>query len=110
MREPILLAVELSNGHFLSCRLLHPDRHTRGHLDRWYQAMHEAVFLIQLGDLHYLQGKRASALYRDWGEDWIDHQPRLSPSKQHLKSIARSLKITTIYVNQQQTWVVDTIA
>ncbi|OED43255.1 hypothetical protein ACH42_10560 [Endozoicomonas sp. (ex Bugula neritina AB1)] len=110
MNAPVLLAVELSSRSFLYCRLLHPDRHTLPSLNRWYSKLYEAIFLIQLGDLHYLQGKKVSALNRDWGEPWVDVQPRLSPSRKHLKSIARSLKITTIYVNQQQTWVVDTIA
>ena len=120
MNNPILLAVELSNGSFLSCRLLHPDRHTRTHLNRWYVKMHEAIFLIQLGDLHYIHGKQASALHRDWGEDWIEHQPRISPSMNHLKALSRSLKINTLYinqgyinksyVNQSNEWVVDTIS
>ena len=104
MNPPILLAVELSNGSFLSCRLLHPDRHTRAHLDRWYRAMHEAIFLIQLGDLHYLQGKGASALHRDWSEDWIDHQPRISPTINHLKALSRSLKISNVLINASGKW------
>lgn len=109
MHHPILLAVELSNGHFLSCRLLHPDRHTQTHLDRWYGTMHEAIFLIQLGDLHYIQGKQASALHRDWGESWLDHQPRISSSLNHLKALSRSQKISSFHVNRNDEWVVDTI-
>ncbi|MET4695019.1 hypothetical protein [Endozoicomonas lisbonensis] len=109
MNPPVLLAMELTSRPFLYCRLLHPDRHTLSHLNYWYAETYEAIFLIQLSDLHYLQGKKASALGRDWGEPWVDVQPRLSPSKYHLKSVARSLKITTLYVNQQQQWLVDTI-
>ncbi|WOG28738.1 hypothetical protein [Endozoicomonas sp. 8E] len=104
MRVPILLAVELSSGSFLSCRLLHPDRHTLPSLKRWYQTLPEAIFLIQLGDLQYLKGKQASALHRDWGENWTDHQPRISPSLNHLEALARSTKINTMLCNRNQQW------
>ncbi len=104
MNNPVLLAVALSNGHFLSCRLLYPDRHTFPHLNRWYLQMHEAIFLIQLGDLHCIQHKQASALHRDWDEPWLDHQPRFSPSWNHLKGLARSRKIEKIMVNKDGKW------
>ncbi|MCW7551765.1 hypothetical protein NX722_03740 [Endozoicomonas gorgoniicola] len=102
--NPILLAAELTSGSFLSCLLLHPDRQTLPHLTRWYSNLHEAIFLIQLGDLHYLKGKRACALHRDWEEHWVDVQPRLSSSKRHLTSIARSLKIQSILLHDADGW------
>ncbi|WP_152558723.1 hypothetical protein [Endozoicomonas numazuensis] len=105
MRDPILLAVELSSGSFLSCRLLHPDRHTLPSLKRWYRTMPEAIFLIQLGDLHYLKERQTSALYRDWGDSWQDHQPRINTSFNHLKALARTLKIKTLLCHQSQLWI-----
>ncbi|WP_062262412.1 hypothetical protein [Endozoicomonas arenosclerae] len=104
MREPIILAVKLSSGSFLSCRLLHPDRYILPSLNRCYRTMAEAIFLIQLGDLHYLKDNQASALHRDWGEDWLNHQPRISPSFNHLSGLARSLKIKTLLCHQNQQW------
>ena len=96
MRDPILLAVELSNGHCMSCRLLRPDRHTLPTLNRWYREMIKAIFLIELGNLHAINCTRAVAMHRDWGEPWTDHQPRFSPTLNHLKALARSLKIREV--------------
>ena len=104
MREPILLAVELSNGHFMSCRLLHPDRHTLPALNRWYREMMEAIFLIELGNLHAINRTQAVAMHRDWGEPWPDHQPRFSPNIKHLKALARNLKARDILLNQNNQW------
>ncbi|MFK0573914.1 hypothetical protein [Endozoicomonas sp.] len=104
MNPPVLLAVELSNGHFMSCRLLHPDRNTLTYLNRWYREMVEAIFLIQPGNLHSIQKARTIAMHRDWGEFWSDHQPRFSPSWNHLKAVARSLKVETLFVHKARKW------
>ncbi|WP_139117640.1 hypothetical protein [Endozoicomonas atrinae] len=104
MNHPILLAVELSNGHFMSCWLLHPDRNTLNYLNRWYPEMYDAIFLIELGNLHSIQRARTMAMHRDWGEFWTDHQPRFSPSKKHLRALTRSLKVSTALINANGRW------
>ena len=104
MNQPILLAVELTNGHFMSCRLFYPDRFTHSLLQHWHRNMFVAIQLIQLGDLHYIKGPQAIARHRDFGDDWLDHQPRFSPSWHHLKALARSLKIDTLYIQQSGEW------
>lgn len=102
--KPILLAVELSNGHFMSCRLLHPDQNTLDFLNRWYREMYEAIFLIELGNLHSIHRARTMAMHRDWGEFWTDHQPRFSRSWNHLKALAHSLKAETLLVHTAGEW------
>ncbi|WP_139117763.1 hypothetical protein [Endozoicomonas atrinae] len=104
MRPPALLAVELSNGHFMSCRLLYPDRNTLSYLNRWYRDMVEAILLIELGNLHSIQRARTTAMHRDWGELWTDHQPRFSHSWNHLKALARSLKVETLMTHKAGEW------
>ena len=104
MRPPVLLAVELSNGHFMSCRVLYPDRNTLSYLNRWYRDMVEAILLIELGNLHSIQRAKIMAMHRDWGEFWTDHQPRFSPSKKHLRALARSLKVSTTLINANGRW------
>ncbi len=104
MNPPVLLAVELSNGHFMSCRLLHPDSNTLDYLNRWYREMYEAIFLIRLGNLHSIQRARIMAMHRDWGEFWTDHQPLLPPSKKHSRALARSLKVSTVLINANGRW------
>ncbi len=104
MRPPVLLAVELSNGHFMSCRLLYPDRNTLSYLNRWYREMVEAIFLIELGNLHSIQRARIMAMHRDWGELWTDHQPRFSRSWNHLNALARSLKAEALFVHNVGEW------
>lgn len=104
MNHPILMAVELSNGHFMSCRLLHPDRHTLPSLNRWHQHLLHVIKLVELGDLHYLRGPQAFARHRNWGDPWIDHQPRFSPSWNPLKALARSLKVETLFIHTDGQW------
>ncbi len=104
MNQPVLLAVELSNGHFMYCRLLHPDRNTLEYLNRWYGKMYEAICLIELGNLHSIQRARTMAMHRDWAEFWTDHQPRFSRSWNHLKALARSLKVETLLVHTTGKW------
>ena len=104
MRPPVLLAVELSNGHFMSCRLLYPDRNTLSYLNRWYREMVEAILLIELGNLHSIQRAKTMAMHRDWGELWTDHQPRFSRSWNHLKALARCLKVETLLVHSAGSW------
>ena len=109
MNDPVILAVQLSSASFLYCRLLHPDRRTLDQLNRWHYKMYAAIGVVQQGDLLCLNRTRVVALHHHWGESWVDVQPRLSPSMKHLKSVARSLKITTIFINQNGRWVVDKI-
>ena len=104
MHNPILLAVKLSNRHFMTCKLLHPNQHTLSHLNRWHTPLHRAIFLAELGNLHSVVGPKASAMHRDWGESRMDHQVKFAKSQQELRSLARSAKTSTIYCFNNNGW------
>ena len=105
MNDPILLAVKLSNRHFMTCKLFHPDQYTLNHLNRWHSPLHKAIFLVELGNLHSVAGPQASAMYRDWGEHRMNHQIKFARTHQELLSLARSVKVTTLYCFDNDYWV-----
>ena len=109
MHNPALLAVQLSNYHFMSCRLFHPDHQTLAHLNRWHKGLAKAIFLVELGNLHCVQGNKAIAMHRDWGESYTQHQARFFKTMPELKSIARSLKVQTLYVHENEQWSVKNV-
>ncbi|WP_263322580.1 hypothetical protein [Endozoicomonas sp. Mp262] len=104
MHNPILLAVKLSNRHFMTCKLFHPDQYTLSYLNRWHTPLHKAIFLVELGNLHSVVGPKASAMYRDLGEHRMDHQVKFARTHQELRSLARSSKITTLYCYENNHW------
>ncbi|WP_263080079.1 hypothetical protein [Endozoicomonas sp. Mp262] len=104
MHNPILLAVKLSNRHFMTCKLLHPDQHTLSHLNRWHSPLHKAIFLVELGNLHCIKGAQVSAMHRDWREHRMNHQVNFARTHQELCCLAKSAKITTLYCYDNNHW------
>ena len=88
-RQPALLCLGLSNGHWMVVRLERSDSQTLPILNRGYGYGFHALALLQKGNLDYIAGRGVIARSRDLDEPWHENQPHFFRAWREVVKYAR---------------------